>query len=818
VIPPDALRSLRHRDYRIYFFGQLVSMIGTWMQTTAQSWLVYRLTGSGTLLGLVAAAGQAPSLFLGLAGGAAADRYNRRTLLIVTQSLALAQAALLAWLTSTGRIQVWHVFALAAGLGVVNVFDMPARQAMVPSLVPREDMSNAIALSGILLNSSRLIGPAVAGILIARSGEAACFWLNAVSYIAVVVSLFFIGSRAVEARDAAEGELERILSGLRYSFEDPERRSILLLLAAVSLAAVPAMMLLPVYSEGVLHAGPRGFGFLTTAFAVGALLASARLAQRARPEEMPLLIGRAAGAFGAAVAMLSLLRGFYPACLAMIAAGWGMMTCFSGGNIRLQDRSSDAMRGRVMGLFSMTFMATAPFGMLAMGWASDRFGAPAALAAGGLLCVACGFIFWSTRPRLGRPTAALAAALVFCATGFARAATPQVLTWEDCVKAALDANPDLAAARFTLEATRASFYSSFNAFMPQVSLSNSVSESNLLPSNAWSAQAAASMRLFDVGQIAAIRSAAAAVSLDEANLRKASADLRSSLRQAFSHALFAQESLKAAQNVLEIRERDSEMLTLRYDSGSESKGNMLRAKAQALQARLALDAAHRDLRTAQRELSQRLGREEFADYVSSGALGAVPPPARPDDLRSLLPLRPDILLAEATERRFRAALLSSEGVLWPSLSANYVRGRGDRVEFPSARYSWSAGATLSYPLFAGGPTSAWYNTMAGRRGLDAARRSLDSARVAGLSALESAWAAYANAVDQVRVQTDLLAAARQRNDEADVKYASGLLSFDNWEVIVSDRVSNENQYVSALRAAMDAETAWNRALGRALGE
>jgi MFS family permease len=404
------LRSLGHRDYRLYFFGQLVSMVGTWMQITAQSWLVYRLTGSGALLGLVAATGQAPSLVLGLVGGAAADRWDRRRLLVATQLLSLLQAAVLAWLTLTGRVQVWHVFVLAALLGVVNVFDMPARQAFVPQLVPREDMGNAIALSGILLNISRLIGPALAGLLIARSGEASCFALNAVSYVAVVVSLLLIRARPAEAREGAAGEFARIREGLRYCFEDPERRAILLLLAAVSVAGVPAMMLLPVYSEGVLHAGPQGFGFLTTAFAVGALLASALLARRAEPEELPVVIGRAAAFFGASIAALAALRGFGAACMAMSAAGWGMMTCFSGGNIRLQDRSSDAMRGRVMGLFSMTFMATAPFGMLAMGWASDRFGAPAALAAGGLTCAACGLAFLAARPS--RRAAGVAAALI----------------------------------------------------------------------------------------------------------------------------------------------------------------------------------------------------------------------------------------------------------------------------------------------------------------------------------------------------------------------------------------------------------------------
>ena len=260
------------------------------------------------------------------------------------------------------------------------------------------------------------------------------------------------------------------------------------------------------------------------------------------------------------------------------------------------------------------------------------------------------------------------------------------------------------------------------------------------------------------------------------------------------------------------------MVTLRYDSGSESKGNMLRAKAQALQATLAVLQAQRDLRTAQRELAQRLGHEEFEDYVASGTLGAGEAPPLPNDLRPLLLLRPEVLIAEASARQSKVAVSLSESALWPSLSANYSRARGDSVEFPSKRYSWSAGATLSYPLFGGGPTSTWYGVKSSKRALSASQQSLAAARVAGLTALENTWAAYANAVDQVRVQSALLEAARQRNDEADIKYASGLLSYDNWEVIVSDRVSSESQAVSALKSAMDAETAWNRALGRALGE
>jgi multidrug efflux system outer membrane protein len=260
------------------------------------------------------------------------------------------------------------------------------------------------------------------------------------------------------------------------------------------------------------------------------------------------------------------------------------------------------------------------------------------------------------------------------------------------------------------------------------------------------------------------------------------------------------------------------MVTLRYKSGTESKGNMLRAQAQSLEARLAVDQAERELGTARRELAQRLGRDDFADFTATGTFAAAAAPPRPSDLTDLLPLRPDVLVAEAQVRESRAAIAKSESSLWPSLSAVYSRSRGDGAEFPSARYSWAAGATLKYALFGGGPTSTWYGIKSSRRAFDAAKAGLDSVRQAALTDLQTAWAAYADAVDQVRVQGELLAAARQRNGEADIRYASGLLSYDNWEVIVSDRVSTESRAVAALRTAMNAEAAWYRALGRALGE
>lgn len=380
------------------------------------------------------------------------------------------------------------------------------------------------------------------------------------------------------------------------------------------------------------------------------------------------------------------------------------------------------------------------------------------------------------------------------------------------------ANPALASSRLSVDANRALYYSSFNGFLPSLSLSNSVSESNTARQPAWSANASASITLFSAGEAAQIRSASASLNAAEASLRASSAGLRSSLRQTFSALLFAQTSLETARRINEIRGHNAELVNLRYEAGREAKGNMLRAKAQAMQAHYAVVGAERDLRSAQRDMARQLGREGFEAFVATGAFASAPPPPRPEDFRALLPLRTDVAIAEASLRSSKASLDGANAVLWPTLSANYNRSRTGPTEFPRTRTSWSAGATLSYQLFGGGPTAAYLNTKASRLGYERTQSDLSAARQAALSDLESVWADYAGAADQVVVQTALLEAARQRNDEADIRYGSGLLSFDNWEVIVSDRVSTERQALSASRAAMDAETAWHRALGRALGE
>lgn len=413
------------------------------------------------------------------------------------------------------------------------------------------------------------------------------------------------------------------------------------------------------------------------------------------------------------------------------------------------------------------------------------------------------------RARLALPALLLAVA--------ARAAGP-ALSWEDSAAEAARANPALASSRLSVDASRASYYSSFNAFLPSLSLSNSVSESNGSRKPSYSASASAGLTLFNAGDAASIRAASASLNAAEASLRASSADLRASLRQAFSSLLFAQTSLETARRIIEIRRHDAELVALRYEAGRESKGNRMRAQAQGLQAEYALSAAERDLRTAQRDMARRLGREAFDALVATGPFASAPPPARPVDFAALLPLRTDVALAEASLRSSKASLDSARSILFPSLSASYTRTRSGPTEFPSRTNGWSAGASLSYSLFGGGPAAAYLNTKASRLGYERTQSDLAAARLAALSDLENAWSNFADAADQVTVRDALLDAARQRNNEADVRYGSGLMSFEIWEQIVSERVSSESQALSARRSAMDAETAWHRALGRALGE
>ncbi len=295
-----AVRALRHRNFQLFFAGQAISLIGTWMQTVAQSWLVYRMTGSALLLGAVGFASQIPVFIIAPIGGIVADRNDRRRVVIGTQTSSMVLAAMLALLTLSGRIQVWQIMVLAAALGVVNAFDIPARQAFLIDMVGREDLLNAIALNSSMFNGARIIGPAIAGILVASIGEGWCFFANAVSYIAVIIGLLHMRI-AHRANLANEGSpLENILEGFAFVRNTAPVRAILLLLGVVSFVGMPYAVLMPVFADKILHGGARGLGILMGATGVGALLGAASLAARVGVKGLGKLIAFAAGGFGLA--------------------------------------------------------------------------------------------------------------------------------------------------------------------------------------------------------------------------------------------------------------------------------------------------------------------------------------------------------------------------------------------------------------------------------------------------------------------------------------------------------------------------------------
>lgn len=393
-----------------------------------------------------------------------------------------------------------------------------------------------------------------------------------------------------------------------------------------------------------------------------------------------------------------------------------------------------------------------------------------------------------------------------------------VLTWEDCVNLALRRNPELGAARAGEAAARADYYGSYNGVLPRLSLSNSVSEGSEDRDASYNASGTASLTLLDLGTYARIRTAKAGAKRAAASLRDVSAEARLDLRRSFLQLLFEEENVGLSQRILQLRKHGAELVDLRYDSGRESKGNRMRARAQLLQAEAAQHQAGRDMESAKLTLSRRLGDETFEASAATGTLSSAAAPPPPDRLQSLADARPDVAASRAAVDSARAALASARSSVFPNLTANYTRGRTGPSEFPANRYYWSAGATLALPLFSGGPTQTYFNTSSAQRGVEQAQLQLQAARQSAVVDLQGVWADFAQADENLSVQSALLEAARQRNDEADVRYASGLLSFDNWELIVSDRVSQERAALQSRLSAATAEAAWDRALGKALGE
>jgi MFS family permease len=394
-----SFRALRHRNFRLYWSGQLVSLVGTWMQSVAQGWLMHTLTSSAFMLGLLGFAQFIPVLPLALFAGVVADRVDKRRMLLVTQSLLLLQATMIATVVSAGAVKPWMVLALALFYGIANTFDLPARQSFVIEMVGREDLPNGIALNSAAFNAARIVGPAVAGLLLAGIGEAGCFWINALSFLAVIGGLaaMRLPPRTPTAQDS-KSVGSTLRDGVRYAWRTETIRNLLLLLAVCAGLGFQFNVLLPVYTRDVMHAGPGTYGLMLSSFGAGSLVAAARMTMQLDRWALRrhLLFGLALGGIG--FAGFAWVR-WLPGMLAMGAlAGFGLILYVSSTNILIQMTTEDRYRGRIMSLYTLMFVGTAPFGSLLAGGIAQRWGAPVATSVCATILL-CGALWMSRRLR-----------------------------------------------------------------------------------------------------------------------------------------------------------------------------------------------------------------------------------------------------------------------------------------------------------------------------------------------------------------------------------------------------------------------------------
>jgi MFS family permease len=392
-----AWRALHHRNFRLFFAGQSISLIGTWMTRVATSWLVYRLTGSALLLGTVGFAGQIPTFLLAPFAGVWVDRLDRRKLLVWTQALAALQSLALAALTLARVINIHEIIWLSALQGLINAFDMPGRQAFLVQMVEdKQDLGNAIALNSSMVNMARLVGPALAGFVIAAAGEGYCFAIDGASYLAVIASLLMMRVTVAPPRRALTSMFEQLKEGWTYVSGFRPIRTILLLFALISLMGMPFMVLMPIFASNVLHGGPHTLGFLLGASGVGALISAVSLALRKTVRGLTTMIQISAALFGLALICFGLSRILPLSIFLMLIVGFGMMQGLAASNTVIQTLVPEDMRGRVMSYYTMAFVGMAPFGSLLAGGLAHRLGAPHAVMITGAFCVA-GAVWFTTQ-------------------------------------------------------------------------------------------------------------------------------------------------------------------------------------------------------------------------------------------------------------------------------------------------------------------------------------------------------------------------------------------------------------------------------------
>ena len=398
-----AWRALRHRNFRLFFGGQSISVIGTWMTRVATSWLVYRLTGSALLLGTVSFAGQIPTFLLAPIAGVIVDRIDRRKVLVWTQALAMIQSLALAWLTLSNRITIGEVLALSAFQGLINAFDMPARQSfMVQMVEDRADLSNAIAINSSMVNLARLVGPSLAGLLIAVKNEGWCFLVDGISYIAVIISLLLMRVPRPAEQRARTSTFTQLKEGWAYVAGFVPIRTILLLFALLSLMGWPFMVLMPIFAAKILHGGPHTLGFLMGAVGVGSLVSALSLVLRRSVRGLTRVIPIAAVIFGVGLIFFGFSHYLWLSMLMMLITGFGMMQGLTGSNTIIQTLVDENMRGRVMSYYTMAFVGMAPFGSLLAGAMAHAIGAPHTVIVSGVACILGGIWFTSQLPAIRR--------------------------------------------------------------------------------------------------------------------------------------------------------------------------------------------------------------------------------------------------------------------------------------------------------------------------------------------------------------------------------------------------------------------------------
>jgi MFS family permease len=396
-----SLRALRSRNYRLFFAGQSVSLIGTWMTRLAMSWIVYQLTDSAFLLGLTSFVGQIPAFFVAPIAGVWLDRWDRHRVLVITQVLAMIQSLALAILAFTGWINLWWIIGLALLQGLINAFDMPARQAFVIEMIEdRADLGNAIALNSSMVNGAKLVGPAIAGVLVAVAGVGVCFLIDGLSYIAVIASLMAMRVAPAKPRAAAKSAVQELAEGWRYVAGSPAIRSILILLAVVSVTGMPYTVLMPVVAVDLLHGGAHTLGFLMAMSGVGALASAIGLALRRTVLGLGKRIAISAALFGGGLMVLGFSRSLTISLLLMVVTGFGVMQQMAASNTILQTIAADDKRGRVMSFYTLAILGMNPIGSLLAGGVAARVGVPVTMIGAGAICLAGAVWFYWKLPEI----------------------------------------------------------------------------------------------------------------------------------------------------------------------------------------------------------------------------------------------------------------------------------------------------------------------------------------------------------------------------------------------------------------------------------